>query len=194
MTSGVYQIRHVDSGKSYIGSSILISMRWRKHREALRRSDHENPYLQAAWNKYGEESFDFIEIEQVGDQADLLSAEQWWLDALRPDYNICPVAGRPPNMAGRKFSPEHCARIAVGLAGIERSLETRARMSAAKRQPIRHGTNGGYNAEWRRGLPTCGPCRIAHAAPVARWRTDHRATVNARQRAKYANSKAGGEK
>lgn len=32
-----------------------------------------------------------------------------------------------------------------------------------RRQPINHGTGGGYRAHFRHGVPLCDPCRRAHA-------------------------------
>lgn len=41
-------------------------------------------------------------------------------------------------------------------------------------KPIRHGTDNGYAAHLRRGVPACADCRAAHAAAVA-WRAEARA-------------------
>jgi hypothetical protein len=59
---GVYQIKNLVSGKSYIGSSNIIQKRWTQHRRELRAGIHFNPKLQNAWNKYGEENFKFMNL------------------------------------------------------------------------------------------------------------------------------------
>ncbi|MFQ5857558.1 MAG: GIY-YIG nuclease family protein [Anaerolineae bacterium] len=97
--SGVYQIRCVPTGKIYIGSAVDLEHRWEQHRRSLRRGDHHNIYLQSAWDKYGEANFEFSVLEFV-DPADLLRAEQEWIDRTgcadrNIGFNIYDVAGSP---------------------------------------------------------------------------------------------------
>ena len=61
--SGVYQIYNTVNGKRYIGSSIHIEQRFKEHLRNLRANKHVNAHLQSAWNKYGEHSFVFEEVE-----------------------------------------------------------------------------------------------------------------------------------
>ena len=61
--SGVYQIYNTVNGKRYIGSSIHIEQRFKEHLRNLRANKHVNANLQSAWNKYGEHSFVFEEVE-----------------------------------------------------------------------------------------------------------------------------------
>mgnify|MGYP000886959842 CR=1 FL=1 len=56
---GVYQIVNKLNGHKYIGSSINIWTRWGRHLSDLRKNKHDNNYLQNAWNKYGEDNFEF---------------------------------------------------------------------------------------------------------------------------------------
>lgn len=62
--SGIYKIEHVTSGRVYVGSSVNIASRRRHHLGNLRRGSHFNVKLQNAWNKYGEQAFAFILIEE----------------------------------------------------------------------------------------------------------------------------------
>src|SRR5215216_6770850 len=78
-TSGIYQIRCIPTGKIYVGSAVNLRKRQRDHINSLRRGNHENTYLQRAWNKYGEANFDFTILEFV-DASDLLYTEQVWID------------------------------------------------------------------------------------------------------------------
>lgn len=57
--SGIYQIRNLINSKVYIGSTKDIKYRWSEHRSNMRRNKHNNPHLQSAFNKYGEENFVF---------------------------------------------------------------------------------------------------------------------------------------
>ena len=58
---GIYLLRNLSDGKVYIGKSINLEKRLKEHKLSLARGDHHNNYLQNAWNKYGENSFE-IEI------------------------------------------------------------------------------------------------------------------------------------
>ena len=64
--SGIYCIENIVTHKKYIGQSINIYYRWRKHKEALNSNTHDNSYLQNSWNKYGQENFSFYIVEQCG--------------------------------------------------------------------------------------------------------------------------------
>ena len=61
--SGIYCIENISSNKKYIGQSIDIEDRWRKHISELNHNNHYNIYLQNAWNKYGEKDFKFYVLE-----------------------------------------------------------------------------------------------------------------------------------
>jgi group I intron endonuclease len=56
---GVYEIINTINNKKYIGQSIDIYRRWKDHQCKLQTNSHNNEYLQRAWNKYGEENFEF---------------------------------------------------------------------------------------------------------------------------------------
>ena len=98
-TSGVYQIKCTDNGKFYIGSAVDMHDRCEHHRSSLRRGDHTNSHLQAAWNKYGEENFEFTVLE-FSKKNGLLHAEQKWIDQSgctdkEIGFNIYPIASSP---------------------------------------------------------------------------------------------------
>lgn len=56
---GIYKIQNKVTDKVYIGKSVNIKKRWIQHRCHLNNNVHVNGYLQKAWNKYGENGFDF---------------------------------------------------------------------------------------------------------------------------------------
>lgn len=60
---GVYSIFNLENGKRYVGSSINIYNRLYEHLHNLRNNKAHNRHLQAAWNKYGEDSFKFNILE-----------------------------------------------------------------------------------------------------------------------------------
>lgn len=59
---GIYSIKHVDSGKQYIGSSNSVKTRLSVHLRDLKTGRHPNHRLQNAWSKYGSSQFLFRKI------------------------------------------------------------------------------------------------------------------------------------
>lgn len=90
MSIGIYKIENLINSKTYIGQSIDIEKRWSVHKTELNRNYHHNMYLQNAWNKYGEGSFQFSIIEECQiDQLD--SREIFWIakfDSYKNGYNL----------------------------------------------------------------------------------------------------------
>jgi len=105
--SGVYKILCVPNGKIYIGSSVNIRVRFFYHRNTLRKQTHRNQYLQKAWNKYGENNFEFSILE-LADEHSLLSVEQKWIDETnctnrKTGFNITTTAGSIGETLARKW-------------------------------------------------------------------------------------------
>lgn len=97
MTTGVYIIKNKNNNKVYIGSSVNIEHRWIQHRSGLRNKEHHSIHLQRAWDKHGEDSFEFS-ILTVTSTDDLIKSEQEAIDShksfkMNSGYNISPIAG-----------------------------------------------------------------------------------------------------
>ena len=129
MTGGIYQIKNVATGDSYIGSSVDLGRRRTHHLWCLRNNKHSNQRLQRAWDKYGALAFVITTLECITNAAELLSREQHWIDALSPAYNLAPVAG---NNRGIKRSAETLIKMSAWQKGKPKpphSEETKAKMS-----------------------------------------------------------------
>ena len=61
---GIYCIRNKVNNKIYIGSSVDIDRRFRKHRTQLNTKVHSNKHLIKAYHKYGKDNFEFIILEE----------------------------------------------------------------------------------------------------------------------------------
>lgn len=131
--SGIYVILNTKNSKVYIGQSVDIYTRWRKHEEALNRGKHQNRHLQNAWNKYGEKFFRFQILEHCSiDKLD--EREQHYLDIYIPKgicYNIAtnvevPARGRHPSIESRH-------RMSISQKGRVTSKESRLKISLAHR-------------------------------------------------------------
>ena len=87
---GVYKIRNIINDDCYIGStsnSSGFNHRWRTHIYALNHNKHHSIILQRAWNKYGKDNFIFEIIEECLGKI-CIEREQFYMDTIRPKYNI----------------------------------------------------------------------------------------------------------
>lgn len=114
INSGIYKIANKVTGDFYIGSSVNIRKRFKMHKCYLKNNKHCNLKLQNVHNKYGIEKLSFKIIEYVGNKNNLIIREQYYLDNLYPEYNICKVAG---STLGKKLSEKTKKKISESLKG-----------------------------------------------------------------------------
>ena len=149
-SKGIYKILNLTNNKLYVGSATSsggFKKRWNEHKSGLKRGVHSNKHLQYAWNKYGEDNFKFEIIEVINDVNEVLKREQYYLDTLLPEYNICKQAG---NTLGVKLSPEaklklsEYAKLRTGINspmyGKNHTNDTKIKISLNKK-----GKCGGIN-------------------------------------------------
>lgn len=129
LKSGVYQIKNLVNGNIYIGSSHYIKKRWYKHRVSLLNKTHHNKHLQHAWNKYGESNFVFEILVKCPSEY-CIKLEQWFLDNLKPEYNISKIAG---NTAGVVVSEETRRKISIANSGKKHSEESKKKRSLSQK-------------------------------------------------------------
>lgn len=139
---GIYKIINVVNNKFYVGSAVNFEKRKARHIWRLRRGDHINKRLQAAWDKYGEAAFVFAMVEEVPIDADILKAENVWLKQHVGQaycYNIAIDATAPQTgmfgpknaMWGRTFKHTESAKAKIGVASKTR---TQSEEEKAKRR------------------------------------------------------------
>lgn len=92
MKSGVYKITNVINNKCYVGSSQNVLRRWSEHKRELLNNRHHSIILQRSYNKYGLTNFVFKVLEYCPIDT-LVIREQYYLDILKPKYNILKFAG-----------------------------------------------------------------------------------------------------
>lgn len=87
----VYSIENIQNGKCYIGSTLTGRTRLLNHIGLLRNNKHHSIHLQRAYNLHGAGSFKIRVLENCS-SSDLIVKEQYYIDLLKPDYNIKPNA------------------------------------------------------------------------------------------------------
>lgn len=187
MKSGIYKILNTHNGKLYIGSAVDLGNRKSTHFTHLKRKIHKNVYLQNAFNKYGENVFEFGVLEIVKDRSLLTQKEQLWLDWSQSydrekGYNLCSVAGSQLGVkwteesrkrqsviqTGKRMAPEAIAKTVAGNTGKKRNSEQRARMSAAQKGKKQSPEHIAKLAALRRGRPRSEASRQKLRETIAR--------------------------
>lgn len=118
MKSGIYKIINKINNKIYIGSAKNIKQRLKNHKTCLINNKHCNEYLQLSFNKYGNDCFIF-EIIEYCEIEKLVEREQYYIDTLNPEYNICRVAY---SRLGTKHSEETKKKIGLKSFGRNEAI------------------------------------------------------------------------
>jgi len=115
----IYKITNTFNSFLYIGSSLRTLKRWNNHLYALRHEKHDSLLLQYAFNKYGEDAFQFEVIEYIENptKENVIAREQYWLDFYQSyerdkGYNTCRIADSP---IGIKRTEENKQKISDTL-------------------------------------------------------------------------------
>lgn len=142
--AGIYRIRNLINNKIYIGSTHnKLAKRRGEHVSPLNKNKHKNQYLQSAWNKYGEENFEFSMIEEmifpVHYDASLIREhlhcrEAYYIELLNPEYNLAKVIRG--GIIGRIMSEEERIKLGNRKRGVKISEETRNKIKIARAKQI----------------------------------------------------------
>lgn len=84
---GIYIITNIINGHRYIGSAKNLYKRLYDHKWELNKNKHTNNYLQNAWNKYGEDNFEYGILEYCEENI-RLNRETYYVDIIKPEYNL----------------------------------------------------------------------------------------------------------
>ncbi len=149
---GIYEIVNIANNKRYVGLSANIYERWKQHVNALTAGTHHNVHLQSAWNKYGQNSFEFRVIEEC-DRECLPDREVYWIahyDSFNNGYNQT-IGG--DGAEGYVMSAEQRARMSEKSIERFESEENRLKQSIASDHrctPVYQiDLNGNIVNEWR---------------------------------------------
>jgi len=136
------------SGQFYVGQTINIKKRWKRHLQELKYGYHHNKHLQNIFNKHGLNYLEFIIVAECNiEELDIL--EQKYLDEYLENplcLNISKDSTSPTR--GRKMSaessqkksdwqkanrtPEYYKKLGEKLKGISRTEEDKQKMRKPK--------------------------------------------------------------
>lgn len=144
MTCGIYMIRNKVSHKVYVGQSGNIPVRLANHKMKLTQRAHGNKHLQAAWNQYGSDAFEFKIVELCVFDS-LTKREQYHINLWKPFglYNSSLVAGR--TRFGVPHSEEDKKAISRALTGRKASEQRKQKISKALKGRI-------FTPEWKKKI------------------------------------------
>lgn len=125
---GIYKILNIITMDYYLGGSYNIKGRFYDHHRKLVKNIHGNCHLQRAWNKYGEQAFEFTVI-LLCDREHKLYFEDGFLKLFKPAYNIATDALAP--MQGRNHTDETRHTMSETRTGHINTEETKQKMSKA---------------------------------------------------------------
>ena len=147
MKTGIYKITNIINGKNYIGSSLDIDLRWRDHKKLLKSNKHHSNKLQNSYNKHGIDSFEYSILEYCNKDL-LLIREQYWLDIIKPFYNILKFAGRT---IGRVVPEETKEKLRIANTGKTMSDEAKKKMSESHKGIIPSDETRKKMSSWQKG-------------------------------------------
>lgn len=175
---GVYKIESkIKPNRVYIGSSTIMNHRFWAHKNDLIKNKHNNPKLQRHYNKYGADDFIFSIVEQFDfiSKGHLISREQYYIDLLKPYFNVLKLAGTP---LGFKLSKESIEKIRQSRIGVPLSDEHRAALvrgwKKRRLKPLSEETRRKKseakkgNIPWSKGLTKETDERLAEMAAKAK--------------------------
>ena len=130
---GIYAIKNKINNKMYIGKSVNVHKRKSYHFWLLRSNNHFNPKLQSAFNKYGEENFEFVILEKCNkdelDDKEIKYINRY--NTTNNGYNIC-EGGK--GGLGRTLSEETKQKISNANTGRKQDEVAKKRKSEAMKE------------------------------------------------------------
>jgi group I intron endonuclease len=114
----IYGIKNKTDNKIYIGQTINLENRIKDHMKRLSNEKHWNNYLQRAWDKHGEENFEFIVLEECEENKDILNEKEiYWIKKLNSTNKEFGYNGEHGGSANKKVSEETREKMSKARMG-----------------------------------------------------------------------------
>ena len=138
--TGVYRWSNLVNSKTYVGSAKDLRTKFWVYFSICRLINSDMPIYKSIL-KYGYKNFK-LEILEYCDHNIVLLREQYYIDLLKPEYNILSIAGSTSGYRHtaatltkfnhRKLSDDARANLSISATGRILSKETRAKISSAR--------------------------------------------------------------
>jgi group I intron endonuclease len=115
---GVYCWINKETGDFYIGSGDPLYVRISDYYQSWYYLSRSNTYIVRAIFKYGIRNFSLMILEYC-ESDNLIMCEQKWIDKLKPEYNINPIAGSTKGYKHTIESIEKMREVALGRKHTE---------------------------------------------------------------------------
>ena len=108
--SGIYLWKNENNGKLYVGSSQDLARRLKQYYNFNFLTKYSNMNINKALLKYGYSSFSLYILEYCdgSTKENIIKREQYYIDLLKPEYNILKIAG---SSLGFKHTEESLAKM-----------------------------------------------------------------------------------
>jgi hypothetical protein len=133
--TGIYRWTHKESRKTYVGSAIILSHRFRNYYNISfleRETTKNNSMIYKALIKYGYSSFK-LEILEYCDALVIIEREQYYLNILNPVYNILKTAR---SLKGFRHSKTTIELMRVSRLGRNCTENTKLKIAVANGKPV----------------------------------------------------------
>lgn len=171
---GIYKIENKVNGNVYIGQTNKLEKREIQHISSLRHNNHFNSHLQRAFNKYGEQNFEYSILQVCETREELNYYETYWWEhyanLIGKDkmYNLAHTGnahntsdstrqklsnarkGCEPFNKGKKASPETREKLRLSHIG-QKSANKGKRLTLEQRKKISETQKG--RTPWNKGKP-----------------------------------------
>ena len=144
---GIYSITNKINNKKYIGSTAKsFKQRFKQHISKLKNGGHANKHLQASYNKYGPESFDFEILEIVDSSENIRDIEKLYIDkfdCVNNGYNENPDPNCSPMLNGTTQD-----KVSEGMKNWWKDLKN----TLSEKEFLEHCKKYGQKNPWNKGI------------------------------------------
>jgi group I intron endonuclease len=127
--SGIYRLTNIVNEKTYVGSAIDLRTRFYVYYSDKRLAS-SNMVIYKAMLKHGYSKFK-LEILEYCEPGSAVTREQYYLDILKPEYNILSTAGTSLGYKHTEEALEKMSAARSAYTGYKLSAETRAKLTSA---------------------------------------------------------------
>lgn len=145
---GIYIIKNKITNQCYVGQSVNIEARWRRHKQNLKQKNYADyNKLYPAMDKYGIDNFELSVVEFLpgASRSTMLAKEEEWiekLDSINNGYNRVNKGNYVSYWEGKSRDEDTRAKISVTLTGTKLPKEVKVKIGKANSKSMIGNTNG----------------------------------------------------